>query len=305
MSPQPPSPPDRNNPRVLDTEDRKSAASPDQRRPRTAILNAAIVCLDYAKQYLDKFVYWPDYILATHYHASVLALTGSEENRRDAERYFKDVEFWLHPADKDRQIGEDARRRIRAEAMYNRAVLLQHRGEHGKAKDQFESVLNVIGRDREKPPKGVRLAAEFALVMLEGRGAGAGDVSGKESSEARVSQPLTADQTPSLTRAAVPFLENCRRELQLLQSNLLSAEREVKSLEGQAAERRRVSKKKGERGRGASEDSAIRAKLENAKARITKASKDAAIVRMMIATAEKLTKNPPSAEGYPGVFPSR
>jgi hypothetical protein len=249
--------------------------------------------LDHAKQYLDKFTYWPDYILATHYHANVLALTGSQENRSDAERSFKEVEFWLNPGDRGHEIGGDARKRIRAEAMYNRAVLLQLRGEGGKAKEQFESVLKVVGQDREKPPKGVRFAAEFALLMLAGREV-LGGVSGLGPTQPIESQPSSLERISKLDEGIIPFLENCTRELRTLDSNIASAEIEVKSLEAQVSKREKSSKRKGDRDECPKPDSALQGKLENAEARITKASKDSAIMRMMINAAQKLKDLPPT-----------
>jgi hypothetical protein len=303
MSNQPPFLPDMRESPVGGSRERESSAGSDKRRPRTAILHAAIICLDYAKQYLDKFTYWPDYILATHYHANVLALTGSEGNRRDAERSFKDVEFWLNPGDTGRQFGEDARKRIRAEAMYNRAVLLQRRGENGKAKGQFESVLKFIGPDRKLPPKGVRFATEFALLMLLGREfALVGGESKETSGPSNEPQQTSLEQVSKLKLIVVSFLDNCRRGLEILEGDIASGEREVRSLEYQLTEKQRetqASKKKGTRDPSAKQDSAIQTKLDKARARITKASKDSAIMRTMIDTAEKLeqallSKGPPS-----------
>jgi hypothetical protein len=291
MSSQPPILPDAGKPDVPAAGEREPATGADKRRPRTAILNAAIICLDYAKQYLDKFTYWPDYILATHYHANVLALTGSERNRRDAERYFKDVEFWLDPGDRGRHIGGDARRRIRAEAMYNRAVLLQRRGENGKAKEQLESVLKVIGTDRKQPPKGVRFATEFALVMLTGSEVGfVGGESKVQPVPAIEPQSTSLSQASKFKQSVVPFLDNCRRELEFLEGEIASGEQDVKSLEHQLTENQKdaeASKKK-VRDQSAIRDSAIQAKLEKARVTITKASKDSAIMRMMIDTSERL-----------------
>jgi hypothetical protein len=133
--------------------------------PRKAILHAAIACLEYAKQYLDKFTYWPDYILATHYQANILALTSKQENWDDAENHFKDVVFWLEPGEQ-RSAEEEARRRIRMEAMYNRAVLLERRGLTNEARTQFEALRTLINGNQDRTPKGVRLATEFALLML-------------------------------------------------------------------------------------------------------------------------------------------
>lgn len=305
MSNQPPFSPDMVVPPAAGSrvsKERECSTGSDKRRPRTAILHAAIICLDYAKQYLDKFAYWPDYILATHYHANVLALTGSEGNRRDAEKSFKDVEFWLDAGDTGRQFGEDARKRIRAEARYNRAVLLQRRGENGKAKVQFESVLKFIGEDRKQPPKGVRFGTEFALIMLLGREIG---LVGGESKVPQVPviepQATSSEQISKLKQIVVPFLDNCRRELELLEGNIASGERDVRSLDSQLAgkDKETVASKKRGRDQSETQDSTIQAKLDKARATITKASKDSAIMRMMIDTAEKLQrallpKSPPS-----------
>lgn len=292
MSSQPPNSPSVENGPEWAGKDPQSSTNRDQRRPRAAILNAAIVCLDYARQYLDKFTYWPDYILATHYHANVLALTGYEENRSDAERSFKDVEFWLDPGDRGYETGGDARKRIRAEAMYNRAVLLQRRGEGGKAKEQFEAVLKVVGQDREKPPKGVRVATEFALVMLEGREI-LGGVSGGGVAQPIESRPPNPERISRLDKAIVLFLQSCTRELRLLESNIASAETEVKSLEAQVLDRQKSSKKKTNRDEMAKQDSALQRMLESAEAKITKSSKDSAIIRMMINTTKNLLENLP------------
>jgi hypothetical protein len=302
MSSRPRNPSDLESGSELLGKNPQSTTSSDQRRPRAAILNAAIVCLDYAKQYLDKFTYWPDYILATHYHANVLALTGSAENRSDAERSFKDVEFWLDPGDRGHEIGGDARKRIRAEAMYNRAVLLQLRGENGKAREQFQSVLKVVGQDREKPPKGVRFATEFALLMLAGREIIA-SVSGVGPTQRIESQPSSPEQISKLDQAIVPFLENCRRELRTLESNIGSAEMEVKSLEGSVIKREQSSKKKGDQNESAKRDSALQGKFENAQAKITKASKDSAIMRVMFNTAQKLQQSLPPTDVRSQIVP--
>jgi hypothetical protein len=292
MSSRPPNPPSLENSPEWPGKDPQSTTSSDQRRPRAAILNAAIVCLDYARQYLDKFTYWPDYILATHYHANVLALTGCEKNRSDAERSFKDVEFWLDPGDRGHEIGGDARKRIRAEAMYNRAVLMQRRGEDGKAEEQFEAVLQVVGEDREQPPKGIRFAAEFALLMLVGKQV-LGVVSGMGSTQSIGLHPPSSERVSMLGQAIVPFLGNCKRELQLLESKIASAETEIKSLEAQILDRKKSSKRKGDRYESMKQDSALQRMLENAKAKITKASKDSAIIRMMISTVQKLRQDLP------------
>jgi hypothetical protein len=294
MSSPPRNPSDLENGRDLAGKDPQSTTSTDQVRPRTAILNAAIVCLDYAKQYLDKFRYWPDYILATHYHANVLALTGSAKNRIDAERSFKDVELWLDPGDRGHEIGGDARKRIRAEAMYNRAILLQMRGENGEAKEQFESVLKVVGQDGEKTPKGVRFAAEFALLMLAGREA-LGKVSGVGPMPRVESRPSTPEQISTLDQEIGYFLENCTRELRTLESNIDSAEMAVKSLDSYPWEKTSP-KKKENQGESAKRDSALQRKLENAQAKITKASKDSAIMRMMFNTAQKLRQSLPPTD---------
>jgi hypothetical protein len=265
-----------------------TAASPTKLSPKKAILNAAIVSLEYAMQYLDKFLHWPDYILATHYYANVLALTESSDNWNDAENRFKDVESWLQPGGKYRRFDE-ARKRIRAEAMYNRAVLLQRRGRTEEAKKQYQSVLEVIGEKREEPPKGVRFATEFALLMLIARDLGfVSAEASAQAGQANAIQPTSVGRWDKLTTewqaTAVPFLSNSRIELQTLETDLDSAEKDVSRLESKLEELRTKMTRKG-KGRQASDYAAQysenESKLDDARSRITKASKDLAVLRMM------------------------
>jgi tetratricopeptide (TPR) repeat protein len=306
MSSEPPISPDAIEPSVSQSVGTDAAASPARLSPKRAILNAAIVSLEYARQYLDKFLYWPDYILATQYYANVLALTESSENWNDAENRFKDVESWLQPGGKHRRFDE-ARKRIRAEAMYNRAVLLQRRGQTAEAKEQFQSVLKAIGEKREEPPRGVRFATEFALLMLAARDLGF--VPAQEA--AQVGQANTIQQisperrddvlTTEWQASAVPFLRNSRSELQLLEGDLDSAERDLSHLESklEAIRTKLASTRKGKGSQAtdyAKQYSEIESKRDDARARITKASKDLAVLRMMEAIVDKLQyAMPPSA----------
>jgi hypothetical protein len=282
-----------------DPESSGAPRSPAELSPRTAILNAAIVSLEYAKQYLDKFTHWPDYILATHYQASVLALTGRRKNLEQAERCFQEVEDWLRPT-KTQLKYDEARKRIRAEAMYNRAVLLQFKGETERAKDQFNSVLNLVGRESEEPPKGVRFATEFALLVLV-----AGQLrlaSSRENVSGRMGDgPLPNDpnRTASLEMEwqalALSFLANCTRQLQELERELNAAEAERASADAKfkVGGRDQVPTAKGgwnqpsDRGKRGSDIGPDRG---DPQIRITKASKDLAIVRMMEDTAKKFQK---------------
>lgn len=309
MSNQASLPPDAINPSISRPASEDAAAISAKLSPKVAILNAAIVSLEYARQYLDKFLYWPDYILATHYHASVLALTKSKDNWNEAETCFKDVESWLQPADKHRRFDE-ARKRIRAEAMYNRAILLQRKGQTAEAKKQFQSVLRVMGEKRNEPPRGVRFATEFALLMLIARDLPAPAQEAMPVGAVSAVQPSSLERMPTLGNewqaAAVPFLANSRNELQRLEGDLDSAESELFRLESElnATKPKLASTKKGQRQAAAypKEVSDIESKCDDAKARITKASKDLAILRMMEATVDKLyrdlSSNPrPSGSG--------
>jgi tetratricopeptide (TPR) repeat protein len=265
--------------------------------PKRSILNAAIVSLEYARQYLDKFLHWPDYILATHYYANVLAVTDSQENRNEAERCFKDVESWLQPGGKGRQFDE-ARKRIRAEAIYNRAVLLEKRGHNEEAKQLFESVLTLIGDNRQQPPRGVRFATEFALVMLIARDLGYAPVHKSTlMHQGAQSQPDNAEQIRKLRSdlqvAARSFLHYSGTEIEQLESKVDLADGDASDLESELdkIERRSDAVRK-DKSRAvpeyARQVSKTYTRLNEARARITKASKDLAILRTMEAVVSEL-----------------
>jgi hypothetical protein len=303
-----PPPPDASRPSIPSAPDSDTAPSSAKLSPRKAILNAAIVSLEYARQYLDKFTSWPDYILATHYHASVLALTDSRGNWDDAERCFKDVESWLQPSNKQRRYDE-ARKRIRAEAMYNRAVLLQRKGQTRLAKEQFRSVLRAIGDNLDEPPKGVRFATKFALLMLitgELSLAAAQDGSvGRFDQVIPPSNPEWIAQLSDWRAIAIPFLANCESECQRLENEVDRAERDLASLETKLKPIKShiVSTSNAERSQvkdDVKQGSDIESKYNDARTRITKASKDLAILRMMRDTTENLQKVLSSKGQLPG-----
>jgi hypothetical protein len=285
-------------PPPADGRDDKDHSGKDD--PKNAILSAAIVCLEYAKQYLDKFTYWPDYILATHYHANILALTSSKDNLSDAEKYFKDVEFWLEPS---RQKGpaDQARRRIRFEAMYNRAVLTERKGQTEEARRQFLAVREALNSNKEDAPKGILFATEFALLMLTARELGFVRVMEKTSPG---NLNPGAGRGPELRNdwkeRSTPFLVNCNAEMERLRQGVTSAENELDRL--LVSEQRQSSldaglKRKDQRGHSsanARQHSNIESKRDAARAKITKASKDLAILRMMVDKMDKLQKAFPS-----------
>jgi hypothetical protein len=190
--------------------------------------------------------------------------------------------------------------------MYNRAVLLQRRGRTAEAKKQFQSVLQVIVEKRREPPRGVRFATEFALLMLVARDLGF--VPAQEAAQvgqANTIQQISPERRDELTTewqaSAVPFLRNSRSELQLLEGDLDSAERDLSHLESklEAIRTKLASTRKGKGSQAtdcAKQCSAIESKRDDARARITKASKDLAVLRMMEAIVDKLQyAMPPSA----------
>ena len=155
--------------------------------PRVAILRAAQHDLNYAKQYLDKFDNWPDYVLATYYHACVSALSPNKQDWNIAKAEFAEVKLWLEAGasisdeewdalDGKQRAVISARRRIRAEAMFNRAVLLgMDEGTRSEAVWDFEELIEYIDSSFNGSLKsatsglGIRIAAEVALLDLESR----------------------------------------------------------------------------------------------------------------------------------------
>lgn len=155
---------------------------------RSAIVEAAKRDLEYAKQYLDKFENWSDYVLACHYHACVTALCVTEDDKtnREAAAEFEEVARWMKSGDalliqnwncldeKHRKIIA-ARQRVCAEAMFNQAVLL---GNNLQASDQaigrLEELINYLQVIKDQSSNsmsfnGIRIAAEFAKLELYGR----------------------------------------------------------------------------------------------------------------------------------------
>jgi hypothetical protein len=241
--------------------------------PRKALLNAAIVSLEYARQYLDKFLHWPDYILATHYYANVLALTDKKENKKEAERFFRDVESWLEPAGKPRPFDE-ARKRIRAEAIYNRAVLLLNEGNNAEeARRQLQSVINLVGESADQPLRGVRFAAEFVLLLLDLEKQG----------QTTVDRPI-AGAGKDVGESYLDFSRKLELEIKSVEDDMDSAVAQERSLEAQIDEARMASSiqvKSLDAPKRAKYASDIAKRLAEVRASITKASKDLAILRMM------------------------
>ena len=281
LLPVPPEPPES---RLLPPKGAGGEDPPSSIEPKNAILSAAIICLEYAKQYLDKFTYWPDYILATHYHANILALT---KNWKDAEKYFRDVEFWLAP-DGRHGSADDARRRIRVEAMYNRAVLTERRGETVEARKQFEAVREILGGNKVDGPKGVRFATEFALLMLTARELGFARAAQQISvGNANRSPEQKAQLRSDWKTRIISFLADCDAEIRRLRQELAVAKTDLDQLvvsqpRGKDDEPSpTVKNSHNNPGAKAKRSADLDLRRKSAMARITKATKDLAILRMM------------------------
>lgn len=173
--------------------------------PENALLKAAKDNFDFARQYLDKYLYWPDYILATHYRAFAMALLDES----DARENFQKVDDWLNErtetglATTDEPIPDVARSRLRLryEAHYNSAFLaalhslrhlIQKKNppkqedkewvEPASARIIFERLNDALdqldelswSRSAKTPadgvkrhaPRGVQLAAEFSWLRF-------------------------------------------------------------------------------------------------------------------------------------------
>jgi hypothetical protein len=210
--------------------------------------------------------------LATHYYANVLALTATEENKKEAQRRFKDVESWLQPAGKPRPFDE-ARKRIRAEATYNRAVLLLNEGNTQEARKQLQSVIQLVGESGDQPPRGVRFAAEFVLLLLDP----------EEQGQTPVDQP-NAGAGKDVGELYLDFRRKLELEIKSVEENMDSAVAQERSLEDQIEEARMSSSMQGkslDAPKRAKYASDIAKRLAEVRASITKASKDLAILRMM------------------------
>jgi hypothetical protein len=266
--------------------------SPVTLSPRIAILNAALVSLQYARQYLDKFLHWPDYILATYYYATVLALTTSEQNKDEAEQLFKDVEGWLQPTSNLR-VYDDARRRIRLEAIYNRAIVLATAGRTSEARQSLTSLLTLVEEDSAMAPKGIRYATEFALISLDGQ-----VILQQPSQEAVASQSErdvssfggTDDQRLQLLRRSEYFIQE-------LQTEMLQVERNVASSDQVFAEEAKRHQNEGR------DDPRIHRKTRRIKEEesvLTKASKDLVILRSMHAKVNELRERLEELTGLAG-----
>lgn len=153
--------------------------------PKLALIRAAVTNLNYARQYLDKFLHWADYILVTHYRAFASAMSDGKDSRDIAALDFHLVDLWLSVDEANSSPTGVARRRLRAEAIYNRSVLLASPGlsDFQKAEEGYNQVLRVIGQSEET--KGLRIAAKFGLVILGAQRALAEDTIAFELSRAK------------------------------------------------------------------------------------------------------------------------
>jgi len=146
-------------------ESRKS--DPTVGDPKLALIRAAVTNLNYARQYLDKFLHWADYILVTHYRAFASAMTHEKDSRVIAAADFHLVDSWLSVDEGNKGPSAAARRRLRAEAIYNRSVLLASPplSEFDEAEKGYRRVLLLTGADADT--EGLRIATTFGLAMLQ------------------------------------------------------------------------------------------------------------------------------------------
>ncbi|HXM41099.1 MAG TPA: hypothetical protein VN924_07590 [Bryobacteraceae bacterium] len=139
-----------------------SSAAPvtPQADPKEAILGAAIENLTYAREYLDRFDNWRDYLIATHYQAVGLALRNAEKTLESAADAFRSVSTSISDSNPSAP-----QRRLKAEAAYNRAVILARtEGRREKGRQGFNDVISAY---REDDFRGLRLAARFGLLVAD------------------------------------------------------------------------------------------------------------------------------------------
>jgi hypothetical protein len=228
--------------------------------PREALLNAAIVNLDFARQYLDKFLNWFDYLVATHYNAVALSLRPASRAR--AQECFEEVASSLNRDGLPQQGAVNGR--IRSEAIYNRGVLMMCSGDLAGAKIEFQRLFRSIGfAVGDEAPRGVRFAAEFAVILIE-------------------QSKSTAAPSPEFAPKRELFLEQVRAEITRIETEIATAESlvsglepKVESLERAAAKDNRDEKKT------TAELAQARKRLKDAQSALTKLSKDRAILRSM------------------------